>query len=354
MAAPPLEPLPIDALVPEVVSALEGFGAAVLTAPPGSGKSTRVPPALAIDRSRQVLLLQPRRIAARALAGRIAQEQGWRLGEEVGFRVRFERVGNERTGLWVMTEGSLTRQLLADPYLERVACVVLDEFHERSLHLDLALAYLQELRTSVRPDLRLLVMSATLQAGPIAAFLGGAPVISAPGRVHPVAIELMPQDQALPLERRIATAVRGSLLHQDAGDVLVFLPGSGEIRASQRLLEDAGVRVLPLHGQLTAAEQDAALRPDAVQRVVLATNVARDLAHHPGGAHGGGQRPHARGEPRSRVRRLRALPQNGQPRLGGSARRPRRPHRERALRAALERARRPPARGRFAARDPAP
>ena len=281
----PVQSLPIDDLLPEVAKALATAPALVLTAAPGAGKSTRVPPLLARTLPGLVLLLQPRRIAAKSLARRIAAEQGWRLGGEVGYRVRFERSGGDSTKLWVMTEGSLTRQLATDPYLEGVSAVVLDEFHERSLHSDLALAYLKELQGSVRDDLKVVVMSATMDAAPIAAYFGNCPVLNSTGRVHPVAVRHWLSAEQLPLPERAARAVAEALIDPECGDVLVFLPGMGDIRATERALlaQSLGdVEVLPLHGSLSPEEQDRALTPGSKRRVVLATNVAETSVTIPG------------------------------------------------------------------------
>jgi ATP-dependent helicase HrpB len=281
-----MSPLPIDPVLPEIVAALGAGGAAVLVAEPGAGKTTRVPPAL-LDAGLlgpdhpAVVVLQPRRVAARAAAARIAEERGWAVGGEVGYHVRLDRRVGPRTRLRVATEGVLNRQLLADPFLEGVGAVVLDEFHERSLHTDLALALLREVRESVRPDLLILVMSATLDAAPVAGFLGGAPVVRSEGRAFPVAVEyLPPPDARAPIGDRVARAVGHALAAdpRDDGDVLVFLPGMEEIRRSARALEPLAARegllVLPLHGSLPAEEQDRAIRPAGRRKVVLATNVA--------------------------------------------------------------------------------
>lgn len=275
-------PLPIDPLTPSILRALDGPRCLVLVAPPGSGKTTRVPPALLrsglLSASQpSVVLLQPRRVAARASAARIAEENGWALGEEVGYQVRFDRRIGPRTRLRVATEGVLTRQLLADPFLEGVGAVILDEFHERSLHTDLALALLREVRETVRDDLILLVMSATLDAGPIARFLGGCPIVRGEGRAFPVAIEHLPQGPE-PLPQRVAGAVQEALAAPMPGDILVFLPGAEEIRRSARELAPLAARedllVLPLHGSLPPEEQDRALRPADRRKVILSTNVA--------------------------------------------------------------------------------
>ncbi len=283
----PMSPLPIDPLLPELLDALRASRAGVLVAPPGAGKTTRVPPALLrsglLDPSHpSVLMLQPRRVAARAAAARIAEENGWAVGHEVGYQVRFERRIGPETRLRVATEGVLNRQLLADPFLEGVGAVVLDEFHERSLHTDLALALLREVRESVREDLIVVVMSATLDADPVARYLGGCPVLRAEGRTFPVELEyLPPSDARSPIQDRVRRAAEHAIAtgpRDGGGDLLVFLPGMEEIRRSSRELEPLarreGLLVLPLHGSLPAEDQDRAIRPADRRKLILATNVA--------------------------------------------------------------------------------
>ncbi|HEY5907304.1 MAG TPA: helicase-related protein, partial [Vicinamibacteria bacterium] len=236
----------------------------VVVAPPGSGKTTRVPPAL-LARG-PLLLLQPRRVAARAIARRIAEEQGLALGEEIGWHVRAERNFTARTRLIVATEGILTARLVADPLLGGFATVVLDEFHERSVHADLGLALARQ-AARARGDLALVVMSATLDPGPVAEFLGGAEVVNVEARAHPVELHYAPG--LAPVE-----AVRDAA-RRTGGHVLCFLPGTPEI---ERLRQELGplpdARVLPLHGSLPADEQEEALRPSSLRKVILATNVA--------------------------------------------------------------------------------
>src|SRR5215212_4327349 len=186
--------LPIDASMPEIVARVRESRALVLVAPPGAGKTTRVPPALLkagllAPEHPNLVMLQPRRVAARAAAQRIAEEQGWGLGGEVGYHVRFEKKLGRGTRLRVLTEGILTRQLLDDPFLEGVGCVILDEFHERSIHTDLCAALLREVKQTVRDDLILVVMSATLEAEPVSEFLGGCPIVRTEGRTYPVEIK---------------------------------------------------------------------------------------------------------------------------------------------------------------------
>lgn len=278
-----LDPLPIDPHVPQAVAALAARGALVLTADPGAGKSTRIPPAIAEAADGEVLLLQPRRIAARSLATRIAAERGWRLGGEVGYAVRHERVGGRGTRLWVITEGLLTRRLAEDPLLDGVACVILDEFHERSLHADLALAWCAQLRRELRPDLRVCAMSATMDPAPIASFLGDAAVVQVSAPRFPVQMAEGRSGDVRNLAERVAECVQREAARDDAGDILVFLPGQGEIRqCGAALAHRDDLAVLPLHGGLPPEEQDEALRPADRRKVVLATNVAETSLTIPG------------------------------------------------------------------------
>jgi len=275
-----LASLPVDEVVGEILRALRENGAAVLHAPPGAGKTTRVPPALAdsLDEGAgMVVVLEPRRVAARAAARRIAAERGWTLGREVGWWIRFERRFRPDSRVVFATEGVLLRWLERDPFLDGVAAVVFDEFHERALASDLALALARRVRREARPDLALVVMSATLDPEPIAAFLGGAPVVRSAGRPHPVEIRLLARAGEERLEARVAAAVR-KVAAEVEGDLLVFLPGVGEIRRTEEALAGwaaaRGVALRPLYGDLPIEAQDAALRRGSARRVVLATNVA--------------------------------------------------------------------------------
>ncbi|GEJ59060.1 ATP-dependent RNA helicase [Anaeromyxobacter diazotrophicus] len=274
-----MDPLPIDPLLPEVVSALRAGPALVVEAPPGAGKTTRLPPALltaGLAGDGEVVVLEPRRLAARMAARRVAAELGERPGETVGWQVRFEDVSGPRTRLRYVTEALLTRRLLATPELPGVGAVVLDEFHERHLDGDLALALLARLAAR-RPDLKLVVMSATLDAGPVARFLG-APSLRSEGRAFPVELEhLSPEEAARDqrLEERVASAVRRALRDEPDGHVLVFLPGAAEIRRAREALSGLTLaEVLPLHGDLPPEEQDRAVGPSARRKVILSTNVA--------------------------------------------------------------------------------
>ena len=271
--------LPIDPLLPEIASVLARTNRLVLRAEPGAGKTTRVPGALldaGVAGRRQVAVVEPRRIAARASAEFVARARGTTVGGDVGYRVRFARRGGPGTRLWFLTDGVFGRDLVRDPFLEEVGVVVLDEFHERHLQSDLALAVVRELQETVRPDLRLVVMSATLETDALARYLGGCPVITSEGRPHPVAIHYDEGGEGHTLADRVATAVRGAL-EQD-GDVLVFLPGAAEIRRAAAALAPiaatARVDVLVLHGDQPLDEQARALRVGPRRRVVLATNVA--------------------------------------------------------------------------------
>jgi ATP-dependent helicase HrpB len=252
----------------------------MVRAPTGAGKTTRVPPTVldaGLAGSAGVLLVEPRRLAARAAARRMASERGGRLGDEVGYQVRFDRQAGNRTRVLAVTPGLIPRFLAGDPLLEKFGVVIFDEFHERGLDSDLALGLVRLIQQTVRPELRIVIMSATLETDLIAAFLGGCPVISAEGRQFPIEIEHRPRPDSRAWPAAIAAAVR-DLLGRTNGDILVFLSGMYEIRQAAReldLLADArDLAILPLHGDLPADQQDAALSPQSRRKVVLATNVA--------------------------------------------------------------------------------
>jgi ATP-dependent RNA helicase HrpB len=269
--------LPIDDLLPAILGSLAQQPNLVIEAPPGAGKTTRVPPALLSLVRGQVLVLEPRRLAARLAARRIAQEMGERLGETVGYQVRFEEVASARTRLRFVTEGILTRRLISDPRLAGVDVVVLDEFHERHLEGDLALALLRKMQTTSRRDLRLIVMSATLESAPIAHYLDDCPVLRSEGRLFPLTVTHQPYS-ASPLETQVGAAAANLLSDKHTGDILVFLPGAAEIRRAARECQSLAARhrllVLPLHGDLPPAEQDRAVSPAPQQKLILSTNVA--------------------------------------------------------------------------------
>jgi ATP-dependent helicase HrpB len=282
-------PLPVDELLPELVAALSRRPVALLSAPPGAGKTTRVPPTLLAAGAfhGQLLILQPRRLAARAVAAQMARQLGEPLGETVGYRVRFDERVSTRTRILVVTEGILTRRLISDPLLEGVGCVVLDEFHERSVDLDLCLAFLRE-SLRARDDLKLVIMSATLDPEPLRAFLQSGLLLQAEQRAHPVRIGYLQAPDRRPLAQRVRSAVASLIADRqdDGGDVLCFLPGAGEIRAAHRSLEEASLRghpdIVELFGALSAGEQDRALEVGERRRGVLATNIAETSLTVPG------------------------------------------------------------------------
>jgi ATP-dependent helicase HrpB len=265
--------LPIDSLIPEIVASLQESPNLVIEAAPGAGKTTRVPPALL--QFGGVLVLEPRRLAARMAARRVAFEMGEAVGETVGYQVRFEEAASPRTRLRFLTEGVLTRRMISDPELRGVSVVILDEFHERHLETDLALALLRKLQRTRRPDLRIVIMSATLDAEPVSRFLGGCRSLSSEGRLFPLEVTHSPYSAA-PLEEQIASAL-GSVINQ-SGDVLVFLPGAAEIHRAARACEPLARRhdllITPLYGSLPPAEQDRAVEPASRRKVILSTNIA--------------------------------------------------------------------------------
>ncbi|HVF41950.1 MAG TPA: ATP-dependent helicase C-terminal domain-containing protein [Pyrinomonadaceae bacterium] len=275
-----MQSLPIDEILPDVTGRLRRAPSLVIEAPPGAGKTTRVPTAIldaGLAGEGDVLVLEPRRIAARMAARRVAEERGERVGETVGYQVRFEDVSSARTRLRFLTEGVLTRRLLADPLLAGVGCVVLDEFHERHLQADVSLALLRRLQRTTRPDLKVVAMSATLDAAPVAGYLG-CEVLRSEGRRFDVAVEHAARHDERPLEVRVEAAVRRLVAECPDGDVLVFLPGAASIRRAQGACEgvaaEASLRVLPLHGELPGAQQDEAVRPSEARKLILSTNVA--------------------------------------------------------------------------------
>jgi ATP-dependent helicase HrpB len=272
--------LPIEPVLPELARALDQAGAAVLQAPPGAGKTTLVPLAL-LDQpwlaGRKILLLEPRRLATRAAARRMAELRGERLGATVGYRIRRETSVGPATRIEVVTEGILTRMLQDDPALETAGLVIFDEFHERSLHADLGLALALESRAVLRPDLRILVMSATLEGAPVARLLGNAPIVTSEGRGFPIETRYLPPRPGTRIEAAVASAVLQAL-SEESGDVLAFLPGQGEIRRTAELLQakPGNWSLHPLYGNLSQGDQDAAIRPalPGRRKVVLATAIA--------------------------------------------------------------------------------
>ncbi|WP_315799184.1 ATP-dependent helicase HrpB [Bradyrhizobium sp. SZCCHNRI3043] len=275
-------PLPIDAVLDELSGTLERSNTAVLVAPPGAGKTTRVPLALRDAPwvgTKKIIVLEPRRIAARASAERMAKSLGERVGDTVGYRVRFGSKISRATRIEVVTEGIFTRQILDDPELTGVAAVLFDEFHERSLDADLGLALARDAQQGLREDLRILVMSATLDGARVASLLGNAPVVESEGRAYPVETRYVGRKPDAPVERQMAETI-ASALRADAGSVLAFLPGAAEIRRTQTMLaervHDASVEIVPLFGALEATVQDRAISPapKGQRKVVLATSIA--------------------------------------------------------------------------------
>src|SRR5690348_12512444 len=254
-------PLPIDAALPDLTAALRAGNAAVLVAPPGAGKTTRVPLVLLQEpwAEGKILLLEPRRLAARAAAARMAATLGEAVGDTVGLRVRFGSKVSRRTRIEVVTEGVFTRLILDDPSLEGVSAVLFDEFHERSLDADLGLALARDAQSGLREDLKLLVMSATLDGARVAALLGNAPVVESEGRAFPVETRYLGRDPRARIEAQVADAVERAL-RAESGSALVFLPGAGEIRRTEELLKervrDAAIDIVGLFGALDAREQD--------------------------------------------------------------------------------------------------
>jgi ATP-dependent helicase HrpB len=275
-------PLPIDAVLDDLARTLDGHNVAVLVAPPGAGKTTRVPLAL-LDApwaaNKKIIVLEPRRIAARASAERMAHTLGERVGETVGYRVRFGSKVSRATRIEVVTEGIFSRQILGDPELKGVAAVLFDEFHERSLDADLGLALARDAQTGLREDLRILVMSATLDGARVARLLGDAPVVVSEGRAFPVETRYLGRKADAPVERQMADAIATSL-RADPGSVLAFLPGAAEIRRTHNFLtervHDASIEIVPLFGALDASVQDRAIAPPPKghRKVVLATSIA--------------------------------------------------------------------------------
>ena len=289
---PSLPPLPVDALLPEIAALAQTHPCLVIEAPPGAGKTTRVPHALLhLWPDGDIVVLEPRRLAAHLSAARVAEERGEPLGQSVGVQMRWGSVTGPSTRLRFVTEGVLLRQLLGDPTLRGVRAVVLDEFHERHLHADLALALVRRLQQTARPDLRILVMSATMPGAQVAAFLGGCPVVRSEGRTFEVTIQHQAQPSSEPVSRQVRQVLAQHLRDEavrvsagepvDRGDVLLFLPGSAEIRRCQEdlaeLAERHALELLPLHGDLPLDAQRRAVAPRAAgarRKVILSTNVA--------------------------------------------------------------------------------
>ena len=272
--------LPVDEALPRLKAVLAEGPAAVLVAPPGAGKTTRVPLAL-LDAAwlgeRKIIMQEPRRLAARAAARRMAATLGEAVGETVGYRVRLDSKVGPRTRIEVVTDGLFLRMLQDDPSLEGVGCVIFDELHERGLETDLSFALVRESQQALREDLRVIAMSATLDPGPVSERLGSAPVVESAGRMFPVDTRYLDREAGGRFEDGVASAVRNALT-QESGSVLVFLPGVGEIRRVEERLQGlaANIDVAPLYGDLSPADQDRAISPSPAGRrkVVLATSIA--------------------------------------------------------------------------------
>ncbi|MBX2994532.1 MAG: ATP-dependent helicase HrpB [Bdellovibrionaceae bacterium] len=282
MSVPPVS-LPIDDFLSQARDLFARHQNLVLTAEPGAGKTTRIPPALLTEVTGKILVLEPRRIAAVSAAARIAEERGWELGgDQVGYQVRFDNKSSKNTRLIFLTEALLTRKMLADPDLKDVSCVILDEFHERSLHTDVAIALLKELQELSRPDLKIVVMSATLETKKLTAYLATEALLKVPGKTFPLQTHYENKTMLLrtgpDFTDRLSSLTLSAFGAQAGADVLVFLPGRGEIeRVGEKLRARLGdsALVLPLHGSLTLDEQRRALLPHPQKRkIILATNVA--------------------------------------------------------------------------------
>jgi ATP-dependent helicase HrpB len=284
---PVLSPLPIDTLLPHILDTLRGTPNLIVCASPGSGKTTRIPPALltlpGLPAEKEILVLVPRRLAAKMASRRVAEEMGEEVGQTVGYQFRFERVAGPRTRLKFLTEGMLFRHLIAAPLLPHAGIVILDEFHERHIHADVALAALRRLQLGPRPELKILIMSATLETRTLAAYLDGAPVLELATPTYPVTIHYRPAADKNRLEAAVTAAVKtawnqaSGTVQPAAGHVLVFLPGMVQIRRCAEALQAAWsdrALVLPLHGDLPRAAQDLIFAPSDRPKVILATNIA--------------------------------------------------------------------------------
>lgn len=277
-----LTALPIDHILEDFKAQLAANNVVILSAEPGAGKTTRIPLAVAQQVQGQVWVLEPRRIAAIAAAHRIGEENDWRVGDEVGYQVRFDNNFSVKTKILFLTEALLFRRLLSQPDLTGVGCVILDEFHERSIHVDLALAALKELQLLQRPDLKIVIMSATLNAKPLSDYFNGAPILQSPGKVFPLKINYSDKPQLMSTGfdfiERFRKMITLTFNAHSEGDMLCFLPGRGEIERLRKDLEPLFMdkaRVVPLHGQLDVREQKKALIPDPqLRKIILTTNIA--------------------------------------------------------------------------------
>ena len=283
-----MEALPIDAYIPKIVATLNEVGTLVLTAPPGAGKTTRIPRALldaGVAANGEILVLEPRRLAARLAAGRVAEEMGESLGMTVGYSIRFENVGGPQTRIRFLTEAVITRRLAGNAALDGVSAVILDEFHERHIDTDIALALVRQAR-KIRPELKILVMSATVDAAPVAAYLENAPIIALDESRYDIAIKYEEKPDRRALHEKVRSAVLSIFRSGIEGDILVFLPGAAEIRRAAEALQitadSTGFTITVLHGDLPAAEQSRAITPTDKPKVILSTNVAESSLTIPG------------------------------------------------------------------------
>jgi len=280
-----MQTLPIHEVLAEVIEKLQSHTRLVLQAPPGAGKTTALPLALLDEpwlEGKQIIMLEPRRLAVRSSAARMAEMLDEKVGETVGYQVKMDSVQSKKTKILIVTEGILTRKLQADPSLEDVALVIFDEFHERSLHADLSLALALESQSVLREDLKILVMSATLNTSAISKLLD-APIITSQGRAYPVESVYLPSSTTLPTKKELPVFIKNMLLHiikYEEGNILIFLPGTGEIKRLEKLLNElnlSDVYISPLYGNLSKEAQDRAIKaaPKGTRKIVLSTNIAQ-------------------------------------------------------------------------------
>ncbi|MBI3038537.1 ATP-dependent RNA helicase, partial [bacterium] len=272
---------PIEAGIPAIRKALDTQRNLVISASPGAGKTTILPLALLDEKwlkEKKILVLQPRRIATRLAAYRMAALHGCQVGQTIGYQVRFDRKITKNTRLEILTEGLLTRRFQEDPFLEGVGLLIFDEFHERSIHADFGLALAREVQETVRPDLKIIVMSATMDVSMVAAYLDGSAVFRVPGFLHSVEKIFLGSDSRLSLPQAVLQAVRQCLQEGERGNILVFLPGEKEIYQSLSLLENSSETkqflLFPLHGSLPLERQNDILRPGSRRKIILSTNIA--------------------------------------------------------------------------------
>ncbi|MEN8872321.1 MAG: DEAD/DEAH box helicase, partial [Akkermansiaceae bacterium] len=273
--------LPIWKIHDDILSTLQDGNRLILVAPTGSGKTTQVPQMLRNARvggDKLIVVLQPRRVAARSVAARVASERDVKLGDEVGYQIRFDDRTTQATRICFVTEGILLRWLQDDRQLSKVGAIVFDEFHERNLLSDVALALVKDLQNEQRPDLAMIVMSATLDAEPVAEYLEHCPVLVSEGQSFPVEVNYLPLPDQNPITWQAADAVGNIINDGDEGDILVFMPGQGEINGTLDALRDLRkeeqIACIPLHGALEPQEQDRAFAPNKLRKVIVATNVA--------------------------------------------------------------------------------